>query len=104
MNLPVQSTAMYLPVFARIADTLATAKVMLSAGRLDQARLQIDKVRLLRSTVKRQVKRAQQLTTEEWGAELTGEEFVPAEMLSTVSKIDQYTKEISVWLATVIKM
>ena len=93
---------MYLPLFAQMAEMLATAQVMLSAGQLEQARFRIDKVRLLRSTVKRQLQRAKELTSEEWGAQLTAAESGHSEMLPLVAKINEVTKDISVWLTSVI--
>ena len=94
---------MYVPIFVRMAEMLATAQVMLSAGQFDQARIRIDKVRQLRSTVKRQMQRARELTTEQWGEELTTVEFEPAELLLLLKRIDKCAKEISVWLTSVIQ-
>ena len=94
---------MHLPILVRIAETLSASQVMLSAGQVDLARIQVDKLRQLRSTIKRSFRRMEELTGEEWEAHLTGPALAPVELLPVIEKISQSTNEMSVWLTSVIE-
>lgn len=101
-TLVAEEPKLYLPVFSALHEELMQAKSSYSSGKLEEARVHLDKARKLRSKIARQQRQIREFSLDEWGSRLNLSDSPVIHYLPIAQNCNQLWDDISKWLRSVI--